>query len=231
MEWLTINFQELNIITILFRILLAMLIGGIVGFERGINNQAAGIRTYSLVCATSATVMMTNQYVAMFYESIDPTRMGAQVVSGIGFLGAGMILTTRQDKVKGLTTAAGLWSCACIGLAVGIGFYEISVIMAIMLVITLSVFQRIKIRVRQNSSRLAVFIQASSLGNFNKALHFINDQTVHIFHIEPYDIHPDIFEYTVQLEFPPEVDQSQFLREINRFEGVYVFEDIGELLR
>ncbi|MGF3195709.1 MgtC/SapB family protein [Facklamia sp. P13055] len=104
----TINFEEVNFFTILLRPLLAMLISGMIGFGRGLKNHPAGMRTYILVCVTSAMVMMTNQFAAEFFEGVDPTRMGSQVVSGIGFLGAGMILVTNRDKIKGLTTAAGL---------------------------------------------------------------------------------------------------------------------------
>ena len=120
MDWL----YNVNIYSITLRLGLAVLFGGIIGLERGANKHQAGIRTHILVCVGAALAMLTNQYI---FESIttvtDPTRMGAQVISGIGFLGAGMILVTSRNKVKGLTTAAGLWASACAGLALGIGFY------------------------------------------------------------------------------------------------------------
>ena len=102
------NLQELSIVTITCRIILSVIVGGILGLERGTKSQAAGFRTYILVCLGATMIMMTNQYVSDVYKLGDPTRMGAQVVSGIGFLGAGTILVTDRNRVRGLTTAAGI---------------------------------------------------------------------------------------------------------------------------
>jgi len=100
-----------------------MICGGLIGIERGRSNQPAGMRTYMLVCMGAAVVMMTGQYMYDHFQTGDPARLGAQVISGIGFLGAGSIITFGKTKIKGLTTAAGLWTAACIGLSIGIGFY------------------------------------------------------------------------------------------------------------
>ena len=107
---------------IVLRILSAAILGGILGVERGRKNRAAGLRTYMLVCVGSCLIMLTNQYIYQVCQSGDPVRMGAQVVSGIGFLGAGTIIVTRRSQIRGLTTAAGLWADAAVGLALGIGF-------------------------------------------------------------------------------------------------------------
>lgn len=105
------------------RIALACLAGGVVGYERESANRPAGFRTHILVCVGSALVMMTGEFISRnFGGSLDPARLGAQVVSGIGFLGAGTILRAGFN-VRGLTTAASLWTVSCIGLACGIGFY------------------------------------------------------------------------------------------------------------
>jgi len=114
--------RELNLLSIIVRIVLAILIGGVLGLERERKNRPAGFRTYILVCLGAALVMMTNQYVYYNYATGDPVRMGAQVISGIGFLGAGTIIR-NGSSVKGLTTAASIWVVACIGLATGMGFY------------------------------------------------------------------------------------------------------------
>lgn len=105
---------------VLARVLLAMLLGGALGLERERKHRPAGLRTYMIVCMSSALVMLTGEYVFRLYGSGDPTRLAAQVISGIGFLGAGTIITTSRHVV-GLTTAAALWASACIGLACGRG--------------------------------------------------------------------------------------------------------------
>ena len=93
--------RDLNLLSITLRIILSVLIGGILGIERGTKNRPAGLRTYILVCLGSALVMMTNQYVCTAYQTGDPVRLGAQVISGIGFLGAGTIVLTNIRVNKG----------------------------------------------------------------------------------------------------------------------------------
>ena len=110
---------------VVVRLLLAVLFSGMIGMEREVSGRAAGFRTHILVCVGSALMMLTSLHLFEQYHgitSIDPGRIAAQVVSGIGFLGAGTIIQIR-DSVKGLTTAASLWAAAGIGLAVGSGFY------------------------------------------------------------------------------------------------------------
>lgn len=118
-----IDFGALNAFSITLRLSLAVILGGIIGLERGIKGRAAGMRTYMLVCLGATMVMITNTYIGAMFPYSDPARMGAQVISGIGFLGAGSIIITKDKQVRGLTTAAGLWASACMGLAIGVGFY------------------------------------------------------------------------------------------------------------
>ena len=124
-------FHEVTYLSVAVRIVCAVVIGGIIGMERSIKNRPAGLRTYMLVCVGACLIMLTNQYIYQMTGTGDPMRLGAQVVSGIGFLGAGTIVVTKHNQIKGLTTAAGLWAAAGVGLALGIGFYEAAVVAAI----------------------------------------------------------------------------------------------------
>lgn len=110
---------------VIFRLILATILSGLIGLERETHGRTAGLRTHILVCVGSTLIMLTSMYIFDIYKgalSIDPIRIAAQVISGIGFLGAGAIIRSRAS-VKGLTTAASLWAAAGIGLAVGCGFY------------------------------------------------------------------------------------------------------------
>lgn len=100
--------REITYLSIVIRILSAFFLGGVIGMERGMKNRPAGLRTYMLVCVGSCLIMLTNQYIYQVFDTGDPVRMGAQVVSGIGFLGAGTIVVTKRNQIRGLTTAAGL---------------------------------------------------------------------------------------------------------------------------
>lgn len=134
---------EPSMITILIRTLLVMICGGVIGSDRNLHGSAAGIRTHILVCLGAMLAMSTGQFASIYYASVDTSRIGAQVVSGIGFLGAGSIIITGGNRIQGLTTAAGLWASACIGLAIGIGFYEGAVVGTVAVFVTQRVLRRL----------------------------------------------------------------------------------------
>ncbi|NLK28490.1 MAG: MgtC/SapB family protein [Clostridiales bacterium] len=161
-----------DIVISLIKLHLALLCGGILGIERGRKKRPAGFRTYMLVCLGSALVMMTNEYISIEYGTGDPARMGAQVISGIGFLGAGTIIVTGHNRVKGLTTAAGLWAAACIGLSIGIGYYEVAIISCIMIFIVMSLLHSLDERVTAATKVLDIFVEFERLPNMGD---FIND--------------------------------------------------------
>ncbi len=128
---LVVRYPELlepNVITMLIRTILALICGGIIGYDRNVHGAAAGMRTHILVCLGAMIAMSIGQFSAILYEGVDASRIGAAVVTGIGFLGAGSIIITGRHKIQGLTTAAGLWAAGCIGLAIGISFYEAAII-------------------------------------------------------------------------------------------------------
>jgi len=151
--------REWNLASIVFRIFLAIVIGGVVGMERGRKNRPAGFRTYILVCVGAALVMMTNQFVYVTYNVSDPVRLGAQVISGIGFLGAGTIVLTGKNQIKGLTTAASLWAAACSGLAIGIGFYEGAILGGFAIIFTVSGLNKFDKWIHSRSKYLDVYIE------------------------------------------------------------------------
>ena len=161
--------REVTYLAVALRIFAAVIIGGLLGLERGLKNRAAGLRTYMLVCVGACIIMLTNQYIYQSFGSGDPVRMGAQVVSGIGFLGAGTIIVTRRNQIKGLTTAAGLWSAAGVGLALGIGFYEAAVAGAVAIFIIMTLLQRMDDRMHRKNRVLEIYLELSpeiSLGDF-----------------------------------------------------------------
>lgn len=137
-------FTEWTPLNILVRIFLSVLLGGIIGLDRGIKRRGAGIKTNTVVCLGSTLVMLTAQFMQVeFPNQADMSRMAAQVISGVGFLGVGTIIVANH-QVKGLTTAASLWTCACIGLAVGIGFISGGIIITLTVLLSLHVLPYIE---------------------------------------------------------------------------------------
>lgn len=164
--------RELSVLSIFLRFGIALLIGGLLGWERGQKHHPAGLRTYMLVCVGAAMVMMTNQYVTNVYGG-DPVRMGAQVVSGIGFLGAGTIIVTGKQRIKGITTAAGLWTAACCGLAIGIGFYEVAIIGGLLVWVVMAFFPRMEYFLRKGQKSMDLYVEFAPDFDFSEFVSYL----------------------------------------------------------
>ncbi len=176
--------RELNIWSVIVRILLALIVGGMLGIGRGRKNRPAGFRTYMLVCLGSALVMMTNVYVFTVFGVSDPVRMGAQVVSGIGFLGAGTIIVTRRNQIKGITTAAGLWTAACAGLAIGVGFYEGALIGGLAIFVVMTFMQRIDNVIHGQARLMDIYLEFDKTLSFGEFLKYARDNEFDIHDVQ-----------------------------------------------
>lgn len=178
------HLKEVNALSTFVRLALAMICGGVLGMERGKKNRPAGFRTYMLVCVGATLVMLTNQYICDVYGTGDPARLGAQVISGIGFLGAGTIIVTGRNRVKGLTTAAGLWADACVGLAIGIGFYSGAIIGCTMILLVMSVLHRMDERMTANTKTLDMYMEFQKMSDLGAFMSKIKDYGIKVSEIE-----------------------------------------------
>ncbi len=172
------------------KLVLAVIFGGIIGLERGRKRRPAGFRTHILVCMGATMAMCISRYC---YETlsinVDVSRLGAQVINGIGFLGAGTIIVTRRQEVKGLTTAAGLWACACMGLALGAGFYECALVAFIAIILSTTVLDKIEklITSRSYNMNISVIVtETAVIHDIHDALHGMD---IRIFDSEIINIH------------------------------------------
>lgn len=135
---------EVTTTSALFRLMLSLLLGGIIGLERKRKGQVAGARTFALISMGATLAMLISIYIPQVYLGLkngDPGRVAAQVITGVGFLGAGAIIQTK-GSIRGLTTAAGIWMVATLGLAVGVGLYMIAVIATLLILFTLVALDR-----------------------------------------------------------------------------------------
>ena len=187
MEWGAIKqmLAEVNTISVIVRLSLAIALGGFIGIERGRKGRPAGFRTHMLVCLGSALAMLTNQYVVQTFQlTSDPVRLGAQVISGIGFLGAGTIIVTGRNQVRGLTTAAGLWASACMGLAIGIGFYSAAIITAVAIFFISSILHRLDEHVHSNSKVMDLYLEFGEISSISKFIAEMKINGIHIAEME-----------------------------------------------
>lgn len=136
--------QDYDMLT---RLLVATILGAIIGLEREFNGKEAGFKTYTLVCLGSAIMMYLSAEIHELYKnlaSVDPSRIAAQAVTGIGFLGAGAIIRSQQGGVRGLTTAAGIWAMCGVGLACGIGLYKTAIFATLIVLVVFVIFSKVQ---------------------------------------------------------------------------------------
>jgi len=188
--------RELNLDSLMLRLTLAMVFGGVIGLERGRKRRPAGFRTYMLVCLGATLTMLLGQYQAVMLESVwlelaqklgtynDISRFSAQVINGIGFLGAGTILVTGHQEVKGMTTAACLWSSACMGLAIGAGFYECVLLGFVMIFLCVHLLPGIERFLMENARNMSVYIEFRSLDDIGSIINCIKSYDAHIYEVE-----------------------------------------------
>ncbi len=187
----TFSFWEL-----LLRVGIATICGGIIGIDRSRKRRPAGFRTYMLVCVGAAMTMMLSTYLTVMlstewsgvlapdFTRTDVSRFGAQVINGIGFLGAGTIIVTGKQQVKGMTTAAGLWASACMGICIGAGFYLASLICCLIIVFTIVVFSKIEHFILSHSRNINLFVEFEDTDDISDIMEKIKQHGVRIFDVE-----------------------------------------------
>lgn len=188
--------RELNMASMMLRLLLAVVTGGIVGIERERRNRPAGFRTYILVAIGAAITMLLSQYLDAMLSGpwaakaaeigikTDVSRFGAQVINGVGFLGAGTVIVTARQQVKGLTTAAGLWASACIGLAIGAGFYEGVLVGFTLIWMSMRLFPRIEDAAMARARNMNVFVEMESMENIGPLIARMKEAGMVIYDVE-----------------------------------------------
>ena len=193
-----LNSFEVNIHNCIFRLFVSMLLGMIIGAERKRKGQTAGIRTFALISMGACLAMLLSIYVPQEYMGLkngDPGRIAAQVITGIGFLGGGAMIQMR-GTVRGLTTAAGIWITAIIGMAVGIGMYAISVVATLLVLLTLIVFEQYSKRRKLGQDSKVINITVNGiLDNIDAYREVLNEYEIHLstFYVE-YDYERQITE-------------------------------------
>lgn len=196
MNEILVYLREFNFASVTLRLVLAMFFGGLIGIERAKKGRAAGFRTYMLVCMGAALAMLLGQYesellithwgtvAAAAGNKVDVVRFGAQVINGIGFLGAGTVIVTGRQEVKGLTTAAGLWASACAGLAIGAGFYECAIVALILMWLSITLLPYIEAEIVERARNMNIYIEFSDKSAIGDVITCIKSMDAHIFDID-----------------------------------------------
>ena len=177
--------RELSFASVTLRLVLAVLCGGLIGIERTYKRRPAGFRTHILICLGAALTTMTSQYLINYmHYYTDVARLGAQVIAGVGFIGAGAIIVTKRERVRGLTTAAGFWVAAIVGLAFGAGYYEGGVLTTALVIAVELVFIRIEYWVTNRDPEVSLYIEYIKKENLEKILKVLQEKKIRVRNLE-----------------------------------------------
>lgn len=221
--------RDFNVISVIVRMVLAVICGGIIGIERETKRRPAGFRTHTLVCLGAAMTMLTSQFLMTEGWTTDPARLGAQVVAGIGFIGAGTIIVTRRQKVKGLTTAAGLWVSAIIGLAIGVGYYEAALITMVIVLIAEILLSKLEWHISSKAQKLNLYIEYNEDESIGEIAEEIKKMGVSIMDIEitrSKESEGAMMSAIFSLHLEKRTKRPQLLLEIQEIKGVLSIEEL-----
>ena len=234
-------FRQLNFESMLLRIFLAVIAGGLIGFEREKKRRPAGFRTYMLVAVGATLTLILGQYLTVMVNTAwageaaaagaktDVARLGAQVINGVGFLGAGTIIVTGRQEVKGLTTAAGLWASACMGLAIGAGFYECMLAGFFLIFVCMNLLPYIEDTVIANSRNLNVYVEMDSIENLGNVVNKIKGVNIKLHDVE---INKQQFEHVCQINvlfnmvLPKKQPHAEVLAMLSTCKGITFIEEV-----
>ena len=212
------------------RMFLAVLCGGIIGIEREYKRRPAGFRTHILICLGAAMTTLTSQflYLELHYYT-DMARLGAQVVAGVGFIGAGTIIVTQRQRVKGLTTAAGLWASAIIGLAIGGGFYEGALFATFLIILAELLFSKLEYRMMENAPEVNLYMEYTGKPCLESVLRLYRERELNVLNMEitrsnGSERHNACAIFTLRLN--RKCSAEQLLTEMNAISGVVSVEEL-----
>jgi putative Mg2+ transporter-C (MgtC) family protein len=210
---------------VIVRLVVATIFGGIVGLERQNNNQSAGFRTHIILTVASALAMLTNQFIIERFGTGDISRIGAGVVSGVGFLGAGTILITSRNRIKGLTTAAGLWACSCLGIAIGAGFYTAAICGLIIYVFAL-LLQPLESKLSKYSKYVNIQLEFDDPKKINSFIDYIREKNIKLLSLNDNDNYKDtgLYVYNVLLCIPKGFKKEQLNNDLKNNSDIKYFE-------
>jgi len=215
--------RDITTVTVLSRLLFAILLGGAIGLERSYKNRPAGFRTHILVCIGATIASMTGIYLYLNMKlPTDISRLGAQVVSGLGFIGGGTIIVVNHQKIKGLTTAAGLWACGIIGLSIGAGFYEGAIIGTLLVLIAETLFTYLGSKIPHNEA-FRILLQYNDKNALNYVMRYCKDNRMAINNLEVTGKREAVASvYSVVLTVRPrsKVDKNKVIHYISEIDGI-----------
>ena len=225
----------------MLRIVLAVLVGGVIGLERERKGRAAGFRTYMLVALGAAVTVILSQYLDAMFDTFmadafeivkhrtDVVRLGTYVISGVGFLAAGTIIVTGKQEVTGLTTAAGLWASACMGLAVGAGFIECVLVSFLLIVLSIRVLPAIETLILNRSRNMLLYVETENILQLSAIVNYIKREEIRIYSLEISRDEPETLEgisAVLNIRLPIHLYHAELVAALSTLNGVVSIDEI-----
>ena len=223
------NLNELTAFTVILRVLICVLCSGMIGIERSKKRRAAGVRTYMLVCLGASLCMMTSQYINVYMNVgiTDSGRIGAQVISGIGFIGAGAIISNGYHQIKGITTAAGLWVSGCLGLAIGAGFEFGALFICFTVLVSMFILDKIEAHVIYKSNRINLFIFLKNVEDLRKLVVSLKRENLKLLDFETTkEFNENLVGVYIMIKTPKNLDHDDAIEIVSNMKGVKFIEEV-----
>lgn len=224
----TLSFSDWTWGSVMIRMAVSLVLGAVIGIDRGAKRRGGGARTTITVCLGASMIMLLEQYLeALYPERLDISRIAAQAISGVGFLGAGSILVSGH-QIKGLTFAASIWTCACIGLAVGIGFIDGAVILTTLWLTGVHFVPYIENRVYKHSRYMTLYIEAVSGKEITHISRKLKEDQCFIdtFVVDKPKAKGQYFQIVTTFRIPKGIQKNAYLQSLREIEGVEIINEL-----
>lgn len=217
--------EEFNEVSVLVRLIVATVMGAIIGMDRGATKHAAGLRTFTLVCLGSALAQIVDIRCIMMNGSGDPVRLAQGVINGIGFLGVGTIVVTGKSHIRGLTTAATLWTTAVLGISIGSGYLYSSIITFVLILFVIKVMYGFSRKNAERSHEMTLALEAASDEAFEQVMNYMQNHDCKMSRIQKLK-KGEMLVIEMDVEFGKSTRHDKIVMELGRFKDVNSVEEI-----
>ena len=217
-------------LSIIFRLLVAMIMGAVIGYERAWKKSTAGLRTFSIVCVAASLTMIINEYLIQQYGTGDAARLAAQVISGIGFLGMGSIILTSRNQIRGLTTAATLWATAILGIAIGAGMIIPSIITFVIMLFIIIVLSYLSLHLERYNRKLTIYLEVDKAAGLRQIIDSLTAKGYEVLQLEKHKSSPE-GDLMIQLDLnlKGKYLHSDVIYQLSQLESIHYIEEVRRL--
>lgn len=217
--------EDFNYVSIILRLILASVLGSCIGMERGATRHAAGLRTFALVCTGAALAQIIDMKCVMDYGSGDPVRLAQGVISGMGFLGVGTIVVTGKSHIKGLTTAATLWTTAILGISIGAGYLYVSLFTFALIMFVVKVMAKYSRYQLHNNREIELLVEVRDRDGVKALINYVRNKGYKIESVEK-KAEAGAINVDIEIDLGKRMDHDAIVEEVGKISEIVFVEEI-----